>query len=524
MERANLWRKAEPVLFLLFVLYTAMPVLAHPFFPTVDGPAHLHNANLLKQYLFYGETSILNFFDVNTHLNSNFVDHLWFAVFGLFLPTHLVEKTILLFYVLALPYSFRYLVNNITANKVSGRIASYLILPFVYSFTFRIGFFNFCIGIPLVFWTLGYWIQHRGQMTVTKTIWLAFLATITYASHLFNFMLLGIILFTNEFQYIIRSGTLKGVINKIKAPVLIFLPGLLLSGIFFFSNSSYEHAPPTFLPFSKLTETITDLSPVITLSYEREILFARTHGCALLVLLLLCIYDFFKNRNKREQFHPKWIFSALIVLVLFYVFPDCIASGGFISIRWALFFFLVLIILIASKELRPAWLILPIAVMLINHIFFIQYHDKETAVLSADAETLANAEKHMETNSVLLPLNYSTNWIHINHANYMATQKNIVNLDNYEPTKPHFPLIWKKGEQVYDLMQKYGNRNPPCINIPGYESKTGHRIDYLSRFCFDGNTSDSCNLIVEEEIKAKFELIHQSENRRLLLYKRKPNT
>src|SRR5687768_6314718 len=135
MGNTKLWWKAEPVFFVLLVLITAIPVLAHPFFPTVDGPAHLHNANLLKQYFFYNETSILNFFELNRHLNSNFVDHVWFGITGLFLPASLSEKSILLFYLFSLPFSFRYLVKIIVEDKNSAKLAAYLIFPFVYSFT-----------------------------------------------------------------------------------------------------------------------------------------------------------------------------------------------------------------------------------------------------------------------------------------------------------------------------------------------------------------------------------------------------
>ncbi|MCE3277831.1 MAG: hypothetical protein K0S44_22 [Bacteroidetes bacterium] len=522
MERIiRSWWKCEPFLFALFVLITAIPVIGNQYFPTVDGPAHLHNANLLKHYFFYNDEFILDFFDLNRHLNSNFVDHVWFALFGLFLPTYLVEKSILLFYVLFLPFSFRYLVKQIVNEKNSAAISAYLIFPFVYSFTFRIGFFNFCMGIPVLFWTLGYWMKHRADLNKREIIWLTILTTIVYATHIFNFMLLGILLFVNEIQHVINRGTLKGIIKTLRIPVLIFLPGILLTCLFLLSNSAFEHAPPSYLSKEKLTETLINVSPAITLSYEKEVLYARIIGCSLCVLGAFVIYTFFKTRKKNVPPKPQWLFSLIVVLLLFYIFPDWIASGGFISIRWALFFFLVLILLIAAKGLAPKLLALPIAVLLINHLFFIDYHNKETAILSEYAETLVSAEEFMDGNKLLLPLNYSQNWMHINHANYMATEKNIINLDNYEPTKPHFPLIWKQGEQVYDLMQKYGNRNPPCINIDNYESKTHHRIDYLSRFCFDGNVSDSCTALVEAEIKSRFDLVYTSENNKLQLYKRK---
>jgi hypothetical protein len=270
-----------------------------------------------------------------------------------------------------------------------------------------------------------------------------------------------------------------------------------------------------------LLQTIIDLSPVITLNYDSEVGFAHIILYTLCVLLLMVCVAFFRKRKQAVQFQPFWLAPSLIVLLLFFVFPDWIASGGFISIRWALFFFLMIIILIAAKGLPPIQLVFPIAILLTTHLFFISYHNEQTKSLSDDAETLVKAEEFMEENAVLLPLNYSNNWIQINHACYMATKKNIVCLDNYEPTKPHFPLMWKQGEQVYDLMQKYGNRNPPCIDIDNYERATHHKIDYLSRFCFNGDTNDSCTALIELALKKRFELIYLSENKKIELYKRK---
>jgi hypothetical protein len=525
MEKTKTFWNYERYLFAAFVLITAIPLLANKYFPTLDGPAHLHNANLLKQIWFKGATNISDFYTLNIHLNSNFIDHVWFAVVGLFLPTFLVEKSIVLFYVIALPYSFRFLIKKISSNLNSAQLSSYLIFPFVYSFTFRIGFFNFCIGLPLVFWTLGTWIKEREDLNTKKLIWLTILSTMIYVSHLFNFILLGIVLFTNELQHIIHSKTTKELIRKLWKPFLIFIPGMLLSVMFLVSNSAFEHAPPKYLPKAKLTEMLMEMSPIITLNRDSEILYIRIIEAVMLILIILVLFQTIKNRKEENQnFRPKWIYSMIIVIIAFYSVPDWVASGGLISVRWGLFFFLILVILSASKELKPKHLFIPLAILMINHLFFINYHNKQTEVLSKDAETLVDAERYMDDKSVLLPLNYSANWLHIFHANYLATQKNIINLDNYEPTQPHFPLIGKKGEHVYDLMPKYANRNPPCVDIDNYESKTHHRIDYLSRFYFNGDVTDSCTAIVEKEIHSRFELIYESADKKLQLYKRKPNT
>jgi hypothetical protein len=449
----------------------------------------------------------------------------WFAVAGLFLPTFLVEKSIILFYIVAFPYSFRFLVRQLSNDSNSARLSSYLIFPFIYCFTFRIGFFNFCVGLPLVFWALGTWIKQREQLNAKKLIWLTVLTTLVYISHLFNFILLGIILVTLELQYIIHSKTTKGIAAKLWKPLMIFFPGIILAALFLISNSSFKHAPPQYLSKGKLMEMLLEMSPVITLNRDAEIIYIRVIETALCMLLIVLAYTAIqKKKNENKVFHPKWIYAIGIILILFFTVPDWVASGGLISVRWGLFFFLLLIITIASRELQPKHLVLPVAILLINHIFFIKYHNEQTAILNQDAKTLVDAEQYMDDKSVLLPLNYSNNWLHIFSGNYLATQKNIINLDNYEPTQPHFPLIGKKGEHIYDLMPKFGKRNPPCIDINGYETKTHHRIDYITRFYFNGDVTDSCTTLIEKELHTRFEMIYESANKKLQLYKRKPNT
>lgn len=154
MEKKHSFWKHEKYFFILIVFVSLIPIISSKYFPTVDGPAHLHCANVLKHIWFEGNTNLLQFFDFNEDLNSNLVNHVWFAVAGLFLPSYLVEKSILIFYVVALPYAFRYLIKNLVDDEGSWKTASYLVFPFIYSFPMCLGFFNFCIGIPIIFGAL----------------------------------------------------------------------------------------------------------------------------------------------------------------------------------------------------------------------------------------------------------------------------------------------------------------------------------------------------------------------------------
>ena len=522
-----LW-KYEKYFFIIIVLVSLIPILSSKYFPTIDGPAHLHNANLLKHIWFGGNTNLLQFFDFNQDLNSNLVNHVWFALAGVFLPSYLVEKSILIFYVIALPYAFRFMIKNIVDSEGSWKMASYLIFPFIYSFPFCIGFFNFCIGIPIIFWCLGLWFKNSTNRNLKPTIILSALITLLYFTHVFNFLLLGFILFFVVIKHVffpLQTLSLRGtqfVFKQFIRPVIIFLPGTLLFLSFLLNNNKFEHEPPRYSTHEKLVDQILNAGPIITLNKDKEIGFAQTIFYSLCFLAVLVIIN---NLRKRKEEVSKnswfWFGLALLALVIYFVSPDWLSSGGFISIRLALFFYLVLVVWIGASSLPAIQLAVPMITIVVAHILFMNYHNDETKVLSSDAIEATSAEFMMEDNTVLLPLNYSDNWIHINYGSYVSTEKAIVNLDNYEATKPHFPLLWKKGESVYDLMKHYGDKNPPCTDIANYERVTKHKIDYVSRWCFVDDKNDSCSIETSRVLATQFDLVYESPRKRLQLFKRK---
>ena len=65
MQQLEFIRKIEKYIFGLTVFLFLLPVIGIKFFPTIDGPAHLYNGNLLNQLWFHGKTEVLQFFDVN---------------------------------------------------------------------------------------------------------------------------------------------------------------------------------------------------------------------------------------------------------------------------------------------------------------------------------------------------------------------------------------------------------------------------------------------------------------------------
>jgi len=126
----------EKFLFLIVVLLNIIPVLSYTYFPTMDGPAHLYNSNLITHLLFEDNQQLHEFYKLNTIAVPNWIGHFILSFFNLFLPAFLAEKILLLIYFVGLPYSFRRLIITINPKAV---FVSYFIFPFTYSFLFFIG-------------------------------------------------------------------------------------------------------------------------------------------------------------------------------------------------------------------------------------------------------------------------------------------------------------------------------------------------------------------------------------------------
>jgi hypothetical protein len=238
------------------------------------------------------------------------------------------------------------------------------------------------------------------------------------------------------------------------------------------------------------------------------------------VLFLISIISLIKNKNSYKS-KLAWLIAPFIILIAYFFFPDWISSGGFISIRLLLYFYLLIIIWIGIQETSSKIIFIPVLILFITSLFFLKYHFNLSKPYSEIANEFTEAGKVIESGKIVLPLNYQQNLLYTNMSNYMGCEKPIIVLDNYEPTKPHFPLLWKKGQSVYDIMLFYGSRTPQCIDINKYETISGNRIDYISQWLYDANSKDSCALHTQSVLLNHFNLVYESESKRLKLFKRK---
>lgn len=522
--------KAEHFFFYCIVLFNLLLMLQTEFVPTLDGPAHLYNSTLIRNLLFHHNPTLEAFFSFTKEPVPNWCGHFFLAIFNAFLSSPMAEKMFLILYAAGLPISFRYLIRSI--NPVNYGL-SYLIFPFIYSFLFFLGFYNFCIALVFFFFTLGFWIRQQAT-TVTRrqSIALFFLFTLTYFSHIFVFMiLLGIIGLQLLLDLLLENLTWKD--TKRKTMVLFFpaLPALLMTVYYFYNHTAstnYEYVSKR-----ELIEWLKNIRSIIAFNFIDEEPFTKKIYFILLILLVVALYNkvnkSLENMNTTQGWKAKlnalvqatdtWLIAAVGVLFLYFKLPDSDGAAGYVSVRLGLLFFILLICWICTQQF-PSWLvILTLIPFLFYSLKLYRYNENAIENLNETALECYKAAEYIEPNSVVLPLNYSSEWMMGHFSNYLGADKPVVVLENYELSTGYFPLKWNDEKIPHSFIGNNEKEMQNCVFWRINNKNKGLPVDYIFMLGDIKEKTDSCNLRIKQTLENRYREIYSSFDCKL--YKRK---
>src|SRR6516162_5449774 len=156
----------DNALFALLLLATIAPVWCFRYFPSQDGPAHLENATILKEYYWPDREIYRTYYTIDTHPNPNWVGHLLLVGLMVVAPPLIAEKVLLTGYLILLPVSLRYALNAVRPG--AGALAL-LAFPLTPNLFYHMGFHNFCYSLALFFFVVGYWLKHRDHLGWRET-------------------------------------------------------------------------------------------------------------------------------------------------------------------------------------------------------------------------------------------------------------------------------------------------------------------------------------------------------------------
>jgi len=439
------FRYTSPIQLILVILIGLhlIPIWICHYFPTQDGPSHLYNAQIIREY-WNSSYQFREFYDIQWSPLPNWITHFLLAGLLLIFPPILAEKVFLSLYVICFPTAVIYFLNSIEA----GRKTVYLmVFPFIYNYLFLMGFYSFAFSVPFYFLALGYWWRHQDNLSAQTIILLNLILIGTYFSHLISYGLalisLGLLIIVCYHKQISLLLIRFCCLIPASSLMLVYLPSSdLLAG----------ETPK--IELSRLPVLLTELlSMEILISWDpsQAIIGYLVSG----TLIFLLAYTIWEQRDRqsngnttRSSYRTIFLVICLCLLVLYLILPWSVGPGGWLNDRIAILVCVLSLVLITENNHAwwrfgvGGWLIL---ISLFN-VLQLSYHcrllDQELRAFNAKVTTI-------ETNQVLLPLffdgmgNGHRIGIFVTAGNYYCLNNGGINVANYETNYDYFPVKFK---------------------------------------------------------------------------------
>jgi hypothetical protein len=469
MMNPNKWQRAELLVFTLITIVNILPFISTWFFPSLDGASHLSNSNIINQLVVHNNSLFHQFFKLNPEPVPNWTSHLLISLFTLIMPAFLAEKILILILLAGIPFAFRNLMQTIAPKNY---LFSFLIFPFTHSMFFFFGFFNFCMAVLFFLVTLNYWLKNESQpWNAKKIILLALLVAVTYFSHIVIFglllLLIAIHIMTDTVMGLLcrKSDTRTILRNLLKRSIVITAAAivpLILFAYFFYSRPGTREI--TRIAREELVKFLVTVRPLISFNPEIEgkhttILFYLLlilAGIGLVAFAIRLILRFIVKYKADDQgdegILPRinfwWLLvSGATLLALYFTLPDAYGTASYTNLRIGFIFFLVAILWISTFRI-PWWIGLLAAITgLYVNTLLLRYYAPNIRDLGKLAVSCNKAADFIAPNSLVLPIYCMDNWFTGHFVDYVAVDKPIVMVYNYECQMGYFPVVWNEKDK-----------------------------------------------------------------------------
>jgi hypothetical protein len=183
--------RGHRILIAVLLIASLVPVWAVTYFPSQNGPWHLLVSKMLHDYFAGTPFNYFDYYQLAPHPIPHLLHTLLVTVVSFVVPVLIAHKLVVSLYVVLLPLSVFAFLSAVDPRKTIFGYTSFL---FVYSLPLMRGYHDYSLGIPVVFFTLAYWLRTRAHMNARKMAVIAGLILLAYLSHFFNFLILGLVM------------------------------------------------------------------------------------------------------------------------------------------------------------------------------------------------------------------------------------------------------------------------------------------------------------------------------------------
>ena len=509
----------------LLVLHVA-PLALFPYLPTRDGPTHLEAAQILLRYHEPSEAALRQWFHLALPLAPNWLGHALLAAASLVMPPLVAEKALLAAFVVGLPLAAR---RALTAVRPDAGFLAVLTLPFTYTWLLHMGFYNFCLSLPLFFLAVASWVRERAASAAGLLRLMGWL-TLLYFAHPVSLLLAAALLLTLAawagvidvlearrlrlaLRYAARQAT-----RRLLRTALAFVPAaaLLLAWVEGRHHPAFVRLPPR-----RLLGELARLDVLV--SFEPAEAWPAA-GAALCFVTLLLAAPCLRAREGRSQEGDGWLLGAGVCVATYLLAPVGFAGGSYVTPRLALFPFFALLLWFASirwpAPARTAVAVASAAITASSLALHVRSYRNANDLL---AEYLT-ARPWLEAGTTVLPLHYrheDTTFPKVDvlahAAAYLAVSRHTIDLVFYEGASHGiFPVSFRPGVNPYRLLGDNPESTPPCVDLEAYMRRSGRTIDTVLTWKRQRDPGTECAAFTEEQLRRRYRRVHVSSPRRLL--------
>jgi len=403
-----------------------IPIWTVDHLPTVDGPSHVYNAEIIRQIALGHDNALTRAFRLNPRIVPNWTGHALLALFMMVFPPAFAEK-LLMTGIIALFFTGVWMYAGCDDER--RHVWAFFAFPLAYNQLFQLGFYNYAISVGLSLVILAYWWPRRAQSDWKTVAITALLLVVCYFSHPMSTALTAAALFL---FWLISSRRPMQLLMFVPVSPLMVLFALEQNGSKFFQPLSLK----TGWDYLSKTQLLLVFDP-------RQLIFGRFYFALFIVLFIVTL-----TRQSLARQASVFLFLAIASLVLFQVMNSSAGNGGYVHERLALVFMLAPLAWFTADLPSKATMTFASAFMLVaiaEMLFLIknyQHHDHATT-------RFLESTRGLGTNATLLPLlgdrdvkEGSQVVVLAKAINYAAIEKHLVNLDNYEAGTDYFPVVF----------------------------------------------------------------------------------
>ncbi len=471
----------QHIVIIALLVVHVLPVWLFKYTCTQDGPAHVHNAHVLKVYHNHENYILREVYKRNPTLFPNWTSHVLIAGLMYIFPPLVCEKIFFSLCIGLLPLSLLYLLKGIQKSKPLFCLVGFI---FAYNYLLHMGFYNFALSVSLFFFAIGCWWRCEDKLSprafVTVYIWL----TIVYLTHFQSYALLTVSLtFLGVFLYVseILESPRVRLAAQLKS-ILLFLGSLLPAYVILLTYYLVKREGGGFhRSFEGLMKYFLSVGSIVSFR-DDHVLIGNLLLAVLTIAFLFTVIDRFRKvyamRNASELKSrgvrgiaviatrtDGFLLVALILTFLYFKSPWSLRSGGmWISDRIHIYILLALLPFFSFNLHRFVDYAFS-GVLIVLALWHLGYHVQTYYLMDRDAKEALSSSEIIEPNTVLAsrPGSWggtpdSADWdfkyiLPFEHIEgYLALENGVAYLQNYEPNTDHFPLRYKNKKVTPDYV------------------------------------------------------------------------